>query len=600
MKKIVVLLLLGFFASAQTPIHQIQGTGSTSPLAGEKVVVRGIVTAIFSGKDKLNGFFLQEVMPDEDENTSEGLFVYDPAGKFQGKTGDYVEVSGTVAELKSAKSTLTQLKDITTLLVLDEKVKMPAPLHLKLPLEKPERYEGMLVKIHGPLLVTELYNLGRFGQLTLSVDGPSNVEGTDARFDQFTQFHAPDKAAYESYLAEIEQRKLILDDGSGVRNPGFLPFGREGHGFDYFHAIRGGDYTKSITGIWDERFDAYRIQPTEKVYFKAKNKRSSKPKKMPRKTDVVVAGFNVLNFFNGDGKGSGFPTERGAHTAEELQRQQAKTVNVILAANADVVSLMEIENDGFGENSAIQTLAAALNAASQGKRQYVASENSDRGTDVIASALLYDRQKVRPLGEMVTMPDGYGHASFDSARRKPLIQTFQTLKNEETFTLVALHLKSKGVQSVGVGNEDKGDGQGRNNLLRVQQAEDLSTWLATRPTGTEDTDYLLIGDFNAYALEEPMEYFKKEGYTSLFSPKSYSYVYDGFWGSLDHALASPSLISQIRRAYKWHINADEAPVLDYNTEFKTADQVKHYFDPSPFRSSDHDPIIIGLRLRTPH
>jgi predicted extracellular nuclease len=599
MKKIVVLLLLSIYASAQTPIHKIQGSGSTSPMIGEKVVVRGIVNGNYSGKDRLNGFFLQELHPDEDETTSEGLFIYDPSGKFQGKVGDYVEVSGTVAELKSAKSSLTQLKDLSSVLVLDEKVKMPAPLLLTLPVENSERFEGMYVKIQGPLLVTELYNLGRFGQITLSVDGPSNAEGTDARFDQFTQFNAPDKAAYEAYLSEIEKRKLILDDGSGGRNPGFLPFGREGHGFDYFHAVRGGDYTKSLTGIWDDRFDAYRIQPTEKVYFKPKNKRNSKPAKIPKKTDLVVAGFNVLNYFNGDGKGGGFPTERGAHTAEELERQQAKTINVILASGADVVSLMEIENDGFGEYSAIQTLAAALTAASNGKRNFVACENPDRGTDVIASAILYDSKKVRPVGELVTMPDGYGYASFDSARRKPLIQTFQVLKNDEVFTLVGLHLKSKGVQSVGEGNEDKGDGQGRNNLLRIQQAEDLTNWLNTRPTGTEDLDYLLIGDFNAYAMEDPMTYFKNHGYLSLFAPTSYSYVYDGFWGALDHALASPSLMHQVTRSYKWHINADEAPVLDYNTEFKTAEQVQNYFAPTPFRSSDHDPILIGLRLRTP-
>lgn len=599
MKKVFVLLLLSIYASAQTPIHQVQGASSVSPMLGEKVVVRGVVTGNFSGKDKLSGFFLQELHPDQDENTSEGLFIYDPAGKFQGNTGDYVEVSGTVAELKSAKSSLTQLKDLSAVLVLDEKVKMPAAVSLTLPIENPERYESMRVKIQGPLLVTELYNLSRFGQITLSLDGPGNAEGTDARLDQFTQFHTPDRAAYEAYLTEIDKRRIVLDDGSGLRNPGFLPFGREGHGFDYFHALRGGDYTKSLSGIWDERFDAYRIQPTEKVYFKAINKRKSKPEKMPRKTDLVVAGFNVLNFFNGDGKGGGFPTERGAHTLEEMERQQVKTVNVILQSGADVVSLMEIENDGFGEHSALQTLIAALNGATKGKRQFVACENTDRGTDVIASAILYDSKKVRPLGDLVTMPDGYGYASFDSARRKPLIQTFQVLKNEEVFTLVGLHLKSKGVQSVGTGNEDKGDGQGRNNLLRIQQAEDLTTWLATRPTGTEDQDYLLIGDFNAYAMEEPMDYFKNHGYLSLFAPKSYSYVYDGFWGALDHALASPSFIPQIKRSYKWHINADEAPVLDYNTEFKTADQIKSYFDPSPFRSSDHDPIVIGLRLRTP-
>ncbi len=598
MKKILFLLLLSLSLSAQTPIHKIQGSGGTSPLVGEKVIVRGIVTGTFLGKDRLNGFFIQEAEPDEDENTSEGIFIYDPAGKFNGKKGDYVQVSGQVAELKSPKSSLTQIKDITEIVTLSEKKKFPKPVVLNLPIENPEQYEGMLVKIKGPLFVTEMYQMGRFGQITLSVDGEGNAEGTDGRLDQFTQFHRPDPAAYRDYLAEAEKRKIILDDGSGLRNPSYLPFGREGHSFDMFHAIRGGDISKEVVGILDDRFDAFRIQPTEKVYFKPKNKRESTPGKLPKGTNLTVAAFNVLNYFNGDGKGGGFPTERGASSLEELKRQQDKTVNVILASGADVVTLMEIENDGFDERSAIQTLIKALNEKSGGTRQFVACENPDRGWDAIVSALLYDSKKVQPVGAMVTIPDGYGSASFDSTRRKPVIQTFSTLKENEVFTVVGVHFKSKGVQSPGEGNEDLLDGQGRNNKLRVQQAEDLKNWLATRPTGTDDPDYILMGDFNSYAMEDPLIYLDEQGYHPLFPATSYSYVYDGFWGSLDHALATPTMKSQVKKAVKWHINSDEAPVLDYNMEYKSAEQIKSYYDASPFRSSDHDPIIIRLKLST--
>ena len=37
-------------------------------------------------------------------------------------------------------------------------------------------------------------------------------------------------------------------------------------------------------------------------------------------------------------------------------------------------------------------------------------------------------------------------------------------------------------------------------------------------------------------------------------------------------------------------------MLDYNVEFKTADQVNTFYDPGPYRSSDHDPVVIGLNL----
>lgn len=585
-----------------TPISVIQGQGKVSALAGKKVAVNGIVTAVFAGKQGLDGFFIQESIPDEDENTSEGIFIYDPAQTFTGKAGNLVQIIGEVAELKSTRSSLTQIKNVSSILILSEDSKLPEPVTVTLPNDNWERYEGMRVRVkaaEGNLFVTELYQLGRFGQLTLCSTGPENQPGTDGRLDQFTQFNGPDTEGYKNYLAETEKRKIVLDDGSGVRNPATLPFGREGKPFDMYHAVRGGDQAKEVIGIVDDRFDAIRIQPTETVWFKPAAKRLYSPPRIPRKSTLKVAAFNVLNYFNGDGQGGGFPTERGATTPEELKRQQDKTVKVILTSGADVVSLMEIENDGFGEYSAIQTLIRALNEASGNKRNFVACEVENRGTDVITSAILYDSKKVTAVGNTVSMPDGYGTASFDSARRKPIIQTLRELRSEQEFTLVAVHFKSKGVQSFGPGNEDKLDGQGRNNEVRVQQAEDLKNWLDTRPTGSQDPDYLLIGDFNAYAQEDPILYLDAYGYKNLFPLTSYSYVYDGQWGSLDHALATPGLMSQVTRAVKWHINSEEAMILDYNTEFKTPAQVQSYYDASVFRSSDHDPLIIGLRLKEP-
>ena len=66
-------------------------------------------------------------------------------------------------------------------------------------------------------------------------------------------------------------------------------------------------------------------------------------------------------------------------------------------------------------------------------------------------------------------------------------------------------------------------------------------WLATDPTGTGDADILLIGDYNSYAMEDPITVIKNAGFTNLIEsflgPDAYSYVFDGQWGYLDHALA---------------------------------------------------------------
>jgi len=108
---------------------------------------------------------------------------------------------------------------------------------------------------------------------------------------------------------------------------------------------------------------------------------------------------------------------------------------------------------------------------------------------------------------------------------------------------------------------------------------------------------LVLGDLNAYTLEDPVRALEAGGFEVLEgrlpAADRYSFVFQGLAGSLDHALASPGLAPQITRVTIWHINADEPPVLDYNTEFKPDDR----YAPTPYRSSDHDPVIVGLNLR---
>ncbi|MEZ4681711.1 MAG: hypothetical protein R2932_46610 [Caldilineaceae bacterium] len=81
-------------------------------------------------------------------------------------------------------------------------------------------------------------------------------------------------------------------------------------------------------------------------------------------------------------------------------------------------------------------------------------------------------------------------------------------------------------------------------------------------------------------------------------PTAYSYVFDGQWGYLDHALSSSSLTDQVTNVAEWHINADEPSVLDYNTNFKSSGQVTSLYNDDEFRVSDHDPVLIDLNLDT--
>ena len=145
---------------------------------------------------------------------------------------------------------------------------------------------------------------------------------------------------------------------------------------------------------------------------------------------------------------------------------------------------------------------------------------------------------------------------------------------------------------------DAGDGQGNCNAERVNAATELMSWLASNPTGTGDPDILLVGDYNSYAMEDPITVIRNAGFTNLVSqfdgPDAYSYVFDGQWGYLDHALGSASIVPQVAGVGDFHINSDEPSVLDYNTDFKTANLVATLYAPDKFRVSDHDPVVIGL------
>ncbi|WP_208295646.1 ExeM/NucH family extracellular endonuclease [Fibrivirga algicola] len=585
-------------------ISVIQGSGATSPLVGNTVTIEGIVTRTFAGATKLNGFYVQEEDSDADGNpaTSEGIFVYDPTGLFIGNTGDKVRVSGTVAEFTSGtNSSLTQLTTLTSVVNLNAST-LPAATSVTLPvasISDLERYEGMLVTMSaatGNLAVTEYFQLGRYGQVTLSATGSTDVAGTDSRLDQYTQFYAPSVSGYATYLDETAKRKIILDDGSGVQNTDPILFGRGGQPLSAANPLRGGDEVASVTAILDHRLEGYRLQTTTGVDFQPTNVRPATPPAVGG--TLRVSGFNLLNYFNGDGQGGGFPTSRGADNINEFNRQRAKTIKAVVDSGVDIFAFNELENDGYGANSAIQDIINGVNAATApGTFTFINAGNIS--TDEITVAMIYKPGKVTPVGASAAIPSGFGNGAFDVVGRKPLAQTFRENATNAVFTVVTNHWKSKGSSSGGAGDTDAGDGQGQSNGTRTRQAQDLVNWLATKPTGTTDPDYLILGDLNSYAKEDPLTTLHNNGYQNLIPNTTYSYVFDGFVGALDHALGNSTLAAQVASATKWHINADEPAILDYNTEFKSTNQISSYYSVDPFRTSDHDPVVVGLSLTPP-
>lgn len=585
-----------------TLISAIQGSTGTSPLAGTTVTLEAVVVADYQAGG-LGGFFVQEEDADADGSalTSEGLFIFNSA--IAVNVGDKVRITGQVIEFTSSGITLTEISPASSITVLSSGNTLPSAVTLNLPvatLADLEAVEGMRVTIPETLTVTDTGSytdgLQRFGEVVLAAAGGNNEPGTDARLDQFTQFHAPSVAGNAAYQAQNALRSIVLDDASTASYPGSW-LGRGGDPLSASNTLRGGDTITGLTGVLDQRFGTYRIQPTEQVNVTPTNARPTTPDDVGGA--VQVAAMNVLNYFNGPS----FPTSRGADTPAELTRQQDKIVSAILGTGAEIVGLMEIENDGFGPSSAIQSLVNALNAvAGAGTWAFINPGSETTGTDEIMVGLIYQPAHVTPVGAAATLSTA-DDARFAAQNRPALAQTFRINDTDGLITPVINHLKSKGSSAGGAGDADSGDGQAASNGTRTRAAEALVDWLATDPTGQGDTDYLIMGDLNAYAQEDPLKAIERgadgvagtaDDWGNLIANSTYSYSFDAQWGALDHALGSASLLSQVTGATKWHINADEPVLLDYNTELGSGSKPAGLYAADPYRASDHDPVVVGL------
>lgn len=564
-----------------TAIGAVQGSGATSPIVGRTVTIEGVVVGDYQGIGQFNGYHVQDV-GDGDTATSDGVFVFNTSSPVA--EGDRVRVTGRVAEFLSSGQSSTQLTGVTSVLVCSSGNEVE-PTEVELPvgsLADWEALESMRVSIAGDLTVTEVFTLGRFGEVSLSTGGRL-----------FQPTHLVEPGAEALALQDLNDRsRILLDDANNLQNidPVRYPDG----GLSATNTLRVGDTAGDVGGVLEQRFGAYRLQPTSEggPTWTATNPRQAAPDAVDGQ--VRVGSFNVLNYFNGDGLGGGFPTSRGANTPFELERQRAKIVSALVAMDSHVVGLNEIENDE-GPTSALADLVAGLNdATAPGTYDYI--DTGVVGTDEIKVAMIYQPAVVTPVGDYAVL-DASVDPDFDTNRNRPAIaQTFEYTELGTSFTVVANHLKSKG-SGCGAG-DDTTDGSGNCDGTRTRAAQALAGWLETDPTGSGDADVLVVGDLNSYAKERPIQALEDAGYTNLLyaydGDAAYSYVFSGQSGYLDHALASQTALPQVKGVTEWHINADEPTVLDYNVEFKTPNQVDLFYAPGPFRSSDHDALIVGL------
>lgn len=472
---------------------------------------------------------------------------------------------------------------------------LPEPIVITFPLEDVEdlrAYEGRLVTFPQELQITEFYDFDRFGEIVLAWVPPD----LDRWFQPTVLYGAADPQISD-YLDLMERSRIVLDDGSNQQNPADVrhPDGSE---FTAEHRFRGGDTVSHLTGVLEYAHGSYRIQPVFGSAYTPANARTEQPD--PVGGTVRAAVFNVLNYFTTLGS-------RGADSIMEFNRQRDKIISAIATIDAHVVGLIEIENNH--DQSSLQDLVAGLNAAvGDGGYDYIRTVGRT-GTDQITNAFIYQPDVLQPVGAAAVLaaPEFVNPFGSNLDRNRPAVaQTFMETASGEVFTVVINHFKSKGSAC---GEHAEGGLTGSCDLTRTVAARELLDWLQTDPTDSGNAAVLLLGDFNAYVQEEPIYVLKAgfdgisdstDDFTDLLShyqgAQAYTYVFDGQWGSLVYAFASPALKELVTGTTAWNINSDEPDILDYGLEFKPPEQAELY-RPDPFRASDHDPIIIGLELQ---
>ncbi len=287
--------------------------------------------------------------------------------------------------------------------------------------------------------------------------------------------------------------------------------------------------------------------------------------------NVLVCGAN-LEYYLVQSLGTGY----GPDNSYEHQKQRTKVKKALAEIHADVYGLVEIEQG----QAALAEIAADLTSLTGSHYDYVNDGGAVDGS-YTKSGYVYNSDRIQPVGII--------SQNNSIVKHRKMVQGFILIENNERFIYSINHFKAKSGSGTGK-NADQGDGQGTFNYNRVQEAQSVLQVMEGYQNYYEDNDVLIMGDLNAYAKEDPIRKFTDAGMYDLHryfhADSSYSYVYGEQAGYLDHAIANNALINQVTGMGAWHVNSDESDEYTYD---KSNDQ-------TVFRYSDHDPVLVGLRL----
>ena len=493
------------------PIAAVQGDGIISPYKLEQINVQGVVTGVFP---ELGGFFIQDPIGDDNEATSDGLFIALEAEDPGVAIGDWIRASGTVRE--SGQQTQLALVSQADLTVLRRSQALPLAINYA----PPEDDEEAL-----------LYNEALEGML-VSVAGPARAVAPTSYYGEFVlvQDEYPGERVWRG---EPTGMLITVDDGSSVTH-------EDQSTLAYVVAV--GDRVSNITGPLAFTYGVYKIEPTSPPTI------SAEEMLLPGFTEADENGFalmtwNVENLFDIINP---HPSSPPIPTAGEYQLDLTKIANTIISAGAPaIIALQEVENIGVLEDIAEHELLAEY-----GYVPYLLEGDDSRGIDV--------GYLVRGDRVTVTLVEQRNAPGELFSRPPLLLQATVTTANGD----VEIFVLNNHFLSLSAGEELT---EPRRTAQAAWNGAVVEELLAENP----DAAIAVVGDLNSFYATAPLAALEEAGLTHIYDlpgmERDYSYIYLGASQTLDHILISQGLAAYFVEYQTLHVNADFPPAIPDDT-----------------------------------
>lgn len=551
-------------------IHDIQGKSHISSYDGQKVSgVEGVVTAV----DKY-GFYMQDVQPDGDPATSEGIYVYKKGAEVA--VGDAVVVDGEVEEYVGAGYAERFQTDLTT-----TEIKASKAIVKSHNMEQPK---AIVLGENGIQIPAEVIDNDAFGVFDPSEDAIDFYESLEGMLvtAPAPTIIAPQKHGNLYVKVENGENKVTTKFGTPLLQSNNLNPERLSIKVSRDYVAKVGDqFTGDITGVVGYDYGAYRVTPTTELpSITDGGFKQTGTTIQPRLDKLTVATYNIENF-----------SANEKETTDEKVKQLAYSIKYNLKM-PDIIAVQEMQdnngtiNDGTTDASlSAQRLIDAIKDIHGPKYEYVevAPENNVDGGAPGANirvGFLYNSSRVKlaktpKLLEQSVVRIGENHEAFDNTR-KPLAAEF--VFQGQNIVVISNHFNSKigdappfgKIQPLVLQSEEK----------RVEIAQEVNRFVTEIQAHHKDAPVVVLGDMNDFEFSKPMSALKGDIMQNMLETvpeeERYTYIHEGNAQVLDHILVTNNLAPHT--------------VID-PVHMNTNIMQEHG------RVSDHDPVLVQIDLK---